>query len=430
MNLRYRIYRRILIVTCAAMVVLLCIMTYKGLQNSVPDEIRIVNGREDQLDFNAPITGVIYYPEEEDVVQASTMDGVKVNLSRPTTFITSTTGSYVMDCKLFGVVPLKQVDFSVIEETSLIPAGIPIGIFVETDGVLVISAGTVRGLDGNDHVPAEHILNTGDYIEKVDDMKLTDKKELIQYVNDSGGKELILDIRRGSERFQTKVTPVMSVDGAYKIGVWVRDNIQGIGTLTFVNDQLQFGALGHGINDVDTALFMEVDAGTLYHTQILSVVKGESGKPGELTGMIDYLPENILGEITANTNHGVFGNGNELLLQAVSGDAVPIGLKQDIVLGPAQIICSLDGKREAYDIEIKNIDLTADSVNRGIVLEVTDERLLSLTGGIVQGMSGSPIIQNGRIIGAVTHVFVQDSSRGVGIFIENHTCRKMVSFIY
>lgn len=419
MNLRYRIYRRILIVTCAAMIVLLCIMTYKGLQNSVPDEIRIVNGREDQLDFNAPITGVIYYPEEDDVVQASAMNAVKVNLSRPTTFITSTTGCYVMDCKLFGVVPLKQVDFSVIEETSLIPAGIPIGIFVETDGVLVISADTVRGLDGIDHVPAEHILSTGDYIEKVDGMKLADKKELIQYVSDSGGKELILDIRRGSERFQTKVTPVMSVDGVYKIGVWVRDNIQGIGTLTFVNDQLQFGALGHGINDVDTAQLMEVDAGTLYHTQILSVVKGESGKPGELTGMIDYLPENVLGEITANTNHGVFGNGNEMLLQAVSGEALPIGLKQDITLGPAQIICSLDGKRESYDIEIKNIDLTADSVNRGIVLEVTDERLLSLTGGIVQGMSGSPIIQNGKIIGAVTHVFVQDSSRGFGIFIEN-----------
>ncbi|MDO5573461.1 MAG: SpoIVB peptidase [bacterium] len=419
MNKRYRIYRRMLMLVCAAVTVLLFITVYRDLQNSVPDEIRIINGREEQLDLDTPITGVIYTPPQDDMIEASAMNGVKVNLSKPTTFITSTTGRYVMDCRLFGVVPLKQVDFAVIEDTSLLPAGIPIGIFVETDGVLVISSGTVRGLDGTDYAPAEHILNTGDYIEQVNHVELTDKKDLIRYVSDSGGEELILDIRRGSERFQTKVTPVMSADGVYKIGVWVRDNIQGIGTLTFVDDDLRFGALGHGINDVDTALLMEVDSGTLYHTQIMSVIRGENGKPGELTGMIDYLPENVLGEITSNTNHGVFGTGNESILKAVSGEALQIGLKQDIEMGPAQIICSLNGERETYQVEIKSIDLTADSVNRGIVLEVTDERLLSMTGGIVQGMSGSPIIQNHKIIGAVTHVFVQDSTKGFGIFIEN-----------
>ncbi len=418
MNLRYRVYRRVLVVTCVAALALLCVMSYREMRDSVPDEIKIVNGREDELRLNFPITGVIYLKNEDDLMPVSAMKGVEVDLSEPTTFITSTTGDYVMDCKLFGFVPLKQVDFAVIEETSLIPAGIPIGIFVETDGVLVISAGAVRGMDGTDHAPAEHILNTGDYIEKVDNIELADKKDLIKYVSDSDGKELVLDIRRGNERFQTKVTPIMSADGDYKIGVWVRDNIQGIGTLTFVDETLQFGALGHGINDVDTALLMEVDSGTLYNTQILSVIKGESGKPGELTGIIDYMPENVLGEITENTNHGVFGTGNSMILDAVSGEALPIGLKQDIEVGPAQIICSLNGQRETYDVEIRNIDLVADSINRGIVLEMTDERLLSLTGGIVQGMSGSPIVQNGKIIGAVTHVFVQDATKGFGIFIE------------
>lgn len=421
MNQRYRIYRRILIAACAAVFTLLCAMEYRDVVDRMPDEIRIVNGRKDQLDLNVPITGVIYpepTDETQEMVQASAMEGVKVDLSETATFITSTTGNYVMECRLFGLVPLKQVELDVIEETSLIPAGIPIGIFVETDGVMVISTGTVCGIDGNEYAPAENVLFTGDYIEKVNHMDIHDKKELIQYVNESNGEELIFDVRRGAELFQTKVKPVMSGDGVYKVGVWVRDNIQGIGTLTFVNRDLEFGALGHGINDVDTALLMEVDSGTLYHTQILSVIRGESGKPGELTGVIDYLPENELGEITKNTDHGVFGYGNPAILQAVSGEPLPIGMKQDITLGPAQIICSLEGQREAYDVEITNIDLVTDSVNRGIVLEVTDERLLSLTGGIVQGMSGSPIVQNGKIIGAVTHVFVQDATKGFGIFIE------------
>lgn len=415
MNRRYRIYRRVLIVICTAAAILLCFMTYREMQDSVPDEIRIVNGREDELSLNVPITGVIYSGQ---MVTASAIKGVEVDLSEPTRFITSTTGNYIMDCRLFGIVPLKQVDFSVIEETDLIPAGIPIGIFVETDGVMVISTGSVGGLDGNNHHPAEHILCAGDYIEKVDGIAIADKKELMQRVSESEGRELILDIRRGGAQFQSKITPVMSSDGVYKMGVWVRDNIQGIGTLTFVDQNLRFGALGHGINDVDTAMLMEVDTGTLYHTQILSVIRGESGKPGELTGMIDYMPENELGEITDNTEHGVFGLGNESLLRDVSGEALPIGMKQDIVLGPAQIICSFNGNREVYDIEIEGIDMVTESVNRGIILKVTDERLLSLTGGIVQGMSGSPIIQNGKIIGAVTHVFVQDATKGFGIFIE------------
>ena len=422
MNRRYRIYRRILIGACIAALLLLCAMTYHNMLGSVPDEIRIVNGRRDRFDLKVPMTGVIYSDaaqESEELIEASAMESIEIDLSEPVTFLTSTTGNYIMECRLFGLVPVKQVDFDVIEETSLIPAGIPIGIFVETDGVLVIGTGTVHGMDGNEHSPAEHILYSGDYIEKVNDVEVNDKKDLIQSVSDSNGEELVFDVRRGTELFKISVTPVLSGDGAYKVGLWVRDNIQGIGTLTFVNQELRFGALGHGINDVDTALLMEVDSGTLYHTQILSVVRGEEGKPGELTGVIDYLPENELGIITENTDHGVFGYGNQSILQEVSGDAVPIGLKQDIVIGPAQIICSLEGTRKAYDVEITGIDLITDSVNRGIVLEVTDERLLSLTGGIVQGMSGSPILQNGRIVGAVTHVFVQDSTKGFGIFIES-----------
>lgn len=165
---------------------------------------------------------------------------------------------------------------------------------------------------------------------------------------------------------------------------------------------------------------MEFGSGTLYHTDIVSIVRGENGLPGELMGIINYLPENEIGVITQNTDHGVFGKGSEALIEAVSIGSYPVAMKQDIVIGPAQILCNISGQAELYDVEIIKIEMnsTDENYNHGIVVEVTDERLLSLTGGIVQGMSGSPIMQNGKLIGAVTHVFVNNPSRGYGIFIE------------
>ena len=176
-------------------------------------------------------------------------------------------------------------------------------------------------------------------------------------------------------------------------------------------------ALRHGINDVDTSTLMALQKGTLYHTEIIGITKGSNGSPGELTGFIEYDDRNILGTITENTTRGIFG----VCSPDIAGEeqeALPVGLKQEIEAGPAQIRCSIGGDIENYEVEITDINLGNDNINRGIVLQITDERLLSETGGIVQGMSGSPIIQNGKIIGAVTHVLVQDSTKGYGIFIE------------
>lgn len=410
MNRRYRIYRRSLICVCTAVVISMCILFCSRVFEKLPNEIRIIGGRQEQLELMVPVIGEIYTEES--------YDSVKARLNQPVTFHTTGAGNYKMNCRLFGIIPIKNVELHVIEDVNLIPAGIPIGIYVETDGVLVIGTSKVEGLDGQEYDPAAQLLQSGDYIERINGMSVRDKQTLIAAVNACEGNELILDIRRNGERFPIKIAPVITGEEEYKLGVWVRDNIQGIGTLTFVNNEAFFGALGHGINDLDTSILMEVNGGTLYQTEIISVVKGESGDPGELTGVINYLDENVLGEITLNTKRGIFGIGNETLLSELSGEALPIGLKQDIRIGDAQIISSFTGERQAYNIEITKVDLLTDSVNRGIILRVTDERLLSETGGIVQGMSGSPIIQDGKIIGAVTHVFIQDASKGYGIFIE------------
>lgn len=199
----------------------------------------------------------------------------------------------------------------------------------------------------------------------------------------------------------------------------MRDNAQGVGTLTFVDEWGNFGALGHGISDVDTSTLLTVKSGTLYETEIIAIRKGSDGNPGEMTGLIEYADKNILGEIQENTSQGIYGVCNEKLAQIVSGEALPIALKQEIHTGAAQILCSVEGEPKYYDVEIREIYLEQENVNRGILLTVTDPELLAYTGGIIQGMSGAPIIQDGRLIGAVTHVLVQDSTSGYGIFIEN-----------
>ena len=279
--------------------------------------------------------------------------------------------------------------------------------------------GDFVGEEGQTVSPARYVLKSGDYITQVNDEEVKGKSDFMEKVEHSEGQELVMKVKRGEEDLILSVRPEASQSGDYKIGVWIRDNAQGVGTMTYINESADFGALGHGINDVDTSTLMELQKGTLYHTEIIGITRGSNGAPGELTGYIEYDEDNIIGEIKENTTEGIFGTCNEQVFEAVTNEALPIGLKQEIARGPAQIICSIDGTPQYYDIEIMEVHLDNDNVNRGIVLRITDEELLSLTGGIVQGMSGSPIIQDGKIIGAVTHVLVQDSTKGYGIFIEN-----------
>ena len=347
-------------------------------------------------------------------------ESLKVDLSEKLTMKSEVLTTYQMNVKLFGVMPLKQVDIQVIEDRMVIPAGVPIGIYVETEGVLVVGVGEFKGLDGVEYAPAKYVIQNGDYILKVNEEVVEGKKQFIDLIEEYGDEEITLTVKRDGEEMELKVIPKKNQNGENKIGIWVRDNAQGIGTLTFVDENGKFGALGHGINDTDTSELMELGEGLLYKTNIIAIKKGTKGEPGELTGMISYSDKNVIGTINDNTEAGIFGmcdTGKISLMD--EAHMYPIGLKQEIRLGEAQIITTIDDTRETYDIEITEVRLDHDNVNRGIVIKITDPRLLSLTGGIVQGMSGSPIIQDGKLIGAVTHVLVQDSTKGYGIFIEN-----------
>ncbi len=395
---------------------------YFSLWKKVPSDIKIKAGVDQTLDFQVPASGKIYKEavEVSGFTESNIPKGsIHIDLAKPVTIKANAIEKYVLDLKLFGIIPLKTVDVQVIQNKSLTPAGIPIGIYVKTQGVLVIGVGDFIGEEGQTVSPSQYVLKSGDYITQVNDEEVTGKSDFMEKVEHCEGQELVMKVKRGEEDLTLSVRPKVSQSGDYKIGVWIRDNAQGVGTMTYINESADFGALGHGINDVDTSTLMELQKGTLYHTEIIGITRGSNGAPGELTGYIEYDEDNIIGEIKENTTEGIFGTCNSQVFEAVTNEALPIGLKQEIVRGPAQIICSIDGTPRYYDIEIMEVHLDNDNVNRGIVLRITDEELLSLTGGIVQGMSGSPIIQDGKIIGAVTHVLVQDSTKGYGIFIEN-----------
>lgn len=427
---RKRIYRRCLwcalIFTCLTLAGVGFLYYYER----IPGNIKLKMGEEQVLNIGLPIEGEIVRIQEDTdkdsiAVPANGQgesnipaDSIYIDLRSPVTMRADTLSSYQMNLKLFGLIPFKQVNIDVIENMTLTPVGLPVGIYMKTDGILVIGVGDFVSVNGSSVSPSRYLLKTGDYILSLNGEEVTDKNAFIEMVEDCGGQPVVLTVRRGGEIFDIEVQPYQNQSGEYKLGVWVRDNAQGVGTMTFVDSEGNFGALGHGINDVDTGMIMELDSGTLYRTDIVAIKKGVRGEPGEMTGMIEYNDSNIFGVISDNTERGIFGTCNDRMLDCIETEPLPIGLKQEVEVGPAQILCMVDGELKYYDIRIKECHLDQNNVNRGIVLQVTDPELIALTGGIIQGMSGAPIIQNGRLIGAVTHVLINDSTSGYGIFIE------------
>ncbi len=384
------------------------IVTYEYIfYRQIPDTLYLEEGNVEEIEFALPVTANLVASEEAYI---ETWDNGR-----------ETENSYIWELKLFGILPLKDVEVQVVEEQQVYPIGIPIGIYVKTDGVLVADLGTMELTDGTEICPCENILQEGDYILAIDGESISKKKEVIQKVRESEGQPLIMRIRRNNQISDVKVTPLQNKEGDYQIGAWVRDSAQGIGTLTYIDENNRFGALGHGVNDIDTSELMEIAYGRVYETQIISIQKGTSGKPGEISGIVRFMEEAKQGDIELNTPNGIYGV-MERAPEAAGLTAellYPIAMKQEIEIGDAQILCTINGERSFYDAKITEIDYSQSKGNRGLVVEITDPALLAQTGGIVQGMSGSPILQNGKLIGAVTHVFVNDPTKGYGIFIEN-----------
>ena len=392
-----RRYRRLLLIVLALALLGSGIYGYWYLEKSVPDKIYVTDDSENRLDHITD-NPLITFSDDMEVFSRN---------------------CYQVKCSILGAIPLKTVQVQEMERPVVQVCGAPVGIYMETEGVLIIDAGEIKTIDGQMISPAEHIVKPGDYIQKVDGKPLENKKQLIDHVAENQGEPMVLEVMRQGEHVELKLDPVQANDGSYKLGIWVRDNIQGIGTLTYVDEDGGFGALGHGISDVDVGEILKVGTGQLYQADILSVVKGQDGSPGELQGVIHYYPEELIGEINDNSKVGIYRTLSKAGMEALPLRQVEIGRKQEIETGPASILCCVDGVVQEYGVEVTQIDWTRQNTNKCFTIRVTDQELLDKTGGIVQGMSGSPILQNGRLIGAVTHVFISDAASGYGIFIEN-----------
>ncbi len=396
--------------------------TWYYVERKVPDHLSVVVDEKEEFDFALPFQVTLLSDSEEVVLGNQSdipSDEIRLKVDEPFSLYAKNLGSYHLGLKLFGKFQFKEIQLDVVDTHYAVPCGVPVGIYLRSNGVLVIGTGRIRCQDGEETEPAYGILQSGDYIEAINGEPLRDKEALITSLNDNGGREALLRVRRDGEELEIRMNPVQAADGNYKLGAWVRDDTQGIGTMTYVDTNGNFGALGHGISDSDTGDVVEIDEGALYETEIMGIEKGSAGNPGVMAGVIYYGPGSRLGSIEANTRVGIFGKVNEKLQKSISGEALEIGYRQDVKKGRAWIRSSVSGEPRDYEIEIQRIDYNPIQENKSLVIRIVDEELLKLTGGIVQGMSGSPILQDGKLVGAVTHVFVQDSTRGYGIFVED-----------
>ncbi|MCM1263367.1 MAG: PDZ domain-containing protein, partial [Butyrivibrio sp.] len=273
-------YRRFLYILFVTGLLALAAAVYINYWKKVPSTIMIRVGVEQELDFKVPASGEIYQQESVESVSSS-VESLHVNFNKGVTLKANRIDNYKMNLKLFGILPYKDVDIQVIQDKTLIPSGIPIGIYVKTQGVLVVGIGEFKNPAGEVISPAKYILQPGDYILEVNGEKIENKKQFVSIVEKSEGNELILTILRNEETTEVKIAPQSNHNDEWKLGIWVRDNAQGIGTLTYVDYDDTFGALGHGINDVDTSTLMLLGEGTLYKTEIIGITRGENGSPGE-----------------------------------------------------------------------------------------------------------------------------------------------------
>ena len=367
-------------------------------EHQIPEHFSVAEGEETSFSLDLPLYTTLLSESEEVVLKGDSgipQDEIRIRPDQTFSLYARKDGSFRLGLKLFGTIPFKEISVDVEDVCYAVPCGMPVGIYLKSRGVMVIGTGKVTDENGSEAEPAYGILQSGDYIEAINGQPLSDKESLITGLNSMGKSEALLRVRRAGKELELSVDTVKTEDGSRKLGAWVRDDTQGIGTMTYVKPDGVFGALGHGISDSDTGELVDIEGGSYYG------------------------PGSRLGSVKSNTGCGVFGTVEQAFWDTVKYPAAEVGHRQDVKRGTAWIRSYVSGKACDYEIEIQRVDYSPSRENKSLVFQVTDERLLRLTGGIVQGMSGSPILQNGKLVGAVTHVFVQDSTRGYGIFVED-----------
>ena len=387
------------------LIVLFIIYSYILVISNIPNNIVIFEGENIEL---KSLFGLKLDINNSESIQVSVSDENKIDMVGKTTAKLS----------LFDNISIKNINVDVLPKTKVIPVGTMAGLKLYTSGVLVVGMSELEGIDNKKYKPFENTgIKEGDTIIEIDSNKIESTEELIEKVNNSNGNDINLKYVHDEETKECSIKPVKTSNNQYKLGLWVRDSAAGVGTVTFYDkDTRSFGALGHGITDIDTEKLINIESGEFVSTKIINIIKSENGTPGKIQGSIEN-GKNI-GTISKNTKFGIFGRVDNLTsLNIDTSKEMEVALRDEIKLGKATILCSLDNNNvESYEIEIEKINKQNNYDNKSMQIKVTDYKLIEKTGGIIQGMSGSPIIQNGKFVGAITHVMVQNPTEGYAVF--------------
>ncbi|MGE5631940.1 MAG: SpoIVB peptidase [Caulobacteraceae bacterium] len=400
------------------MITVLCLVNVFLVIFSFPDEINVIQGQSQKLKDSLIFSLVL----DENPRKCVNLNSSGNLASSYLLLEGNNRGKVNASLKFLGLLPVKKVTLNVIPDIKVVPSGEAIGVKIESKGVLVVGLSSITDVNGRKCSPAADAgFEVGDKIIEIDKNQVENERDIIDYLNNRLNKKekITFAVERNGEKLNLSVTPVQcQEDNIYRVGLWIRDNIAGVGTLTFYDTQSKtFGALGHGITDVDSGVLIDISKGKILKSKIASIQKARKTVPGELVGIF-YDSDEPYGTIDKNTSYGIYGRLNKNI-SAKGSKPVSIGLNSQIKEGPAKIMTTIDGNKvEEFDIEIQKVVRQVTSDSKSMIIKVTDPKLIDKTGGIVQGMSGSPILQDGKLIGSITHVLVNDPTRGYGISIE------------
>ncbi|WP_373657451.1 SpoIVB peptidase [Sporomusa acidovorans] len=388
----------------------------------LPMHIRIIEGETALFDVNFPLTVTVRHDSDSIRVQSPGFLPT-LALSRPVSLQPVKLGQSTVEFKLFGIIPFRSVQVDVLPPIRLIPGGHSIGVVLQSQGVIVVGHSPVLNMLSQYVTPAKDAgIVVGDVIISINGTPVQSDAQVAEIIDESGKNNRNVDIllKRAEGQHHVTVAPVLCTDTKrYRIGLFVRDSAAGVGTLSFYDPESKiYGALGHVITDSDTNQPIDCDQGKIVMATVSGIQQGKRGHPGEKIGV--FIEEDqLLGTISKNTQFGIYGELNEKLPNEKYPELIPVASMSQVQVGPAEMLTVVDGQTiDQFNIEIQKINLQEVPESKGLVIKVVDQRLIEKTGGIVQGMSGSPIIQNGKLVGAVTHVFVHDPTSGYGCFVD------------
>lgn len=392
------------------------------MPQGLPDRLYLQSGEAQVLQTGLPLQATLACTSDSTQVQVNGQaveEEAMVDLSQPLTITADGKGEAQLTFKVAGMT-VRNMTLLIDQERTVQPGGQCVGVAMYTKGALVVGTGDIANPDGTTTNPGtEAGIEPGDVIIAVNGQEVEDADHLGDLIAGSNTSIHMTILRDGREQ-DVLVTPVQdAVDGKYRVGLWVRDSTAGIGTITYTDPQNNtFASLGHPISDVDTNENLLLKRGEIVPAEVMEVIKGEEGQPGELCGAFVESGD-ALGKILKNCDYGLYGKLYGSMTSTLYPDGLPLGWQSEVEPGPATILCTVDGQTvQEYTCEIVRATRQRRAAAKGMVVEITDPRLLAATNGIVQGMSGSPLIQNGKLVGAVTHVFVGDPHRGYAIYIE------------